>query len=301
MLNRARMLSLLVALSVTTGAAGCAREAKESPTQGRLVVVVSEPYAALIARQAALFESLYAEARVTVRPVATREAFVALLADSVRLVVVDRPPNAEELAAMNSRGRSYEGTPLALDALVLAVNATNALPGVTTQQAADLLTGRARDWADLPHSGRSGPVRLVLTGRNSGAYELLINRFLPADAVVGPAATAPDQSAALARVAADPDGLAVLSGVVLADADSVRALAIEAPDSIGTLAPRSPHQANIHRGYYPWRVPVAVCFDRRSRLAAGFAAFLASAPGQKGFLDAGLVPVTMPVRLVHLK
>jgi phosphate transport system substrate-binding protein len=35
-------------------------------------------------------------------------------------------------------------------------------------------------------------------------------------------------------------------------------------------------------------------------VAAGFLAFVASAPGQKILLNAGLVPATMPVRLVQI-
>ena len=82
---------------------------------------------------------------------------------------------------------------------------------------------------------------------------------------------------------------------------AVRPLNVVTPDSLGVDVSRALHQANIYLGAYPLHYPVLVYFDKRSRLAAGFSAFLASAPGQKRILDAGLVPVKMPVRLVHLR
>jgi phosphate transport system substrate-binding protein len=325
--NRLSGPALALALAAAVGA-GCAHAPKESPTSGHLEVTVCESHAALLKREAALFNDLYPAARVTVRRVSSREAFVALLADSVPFVVVDRPPNAEELAAINASGIAFEEARLAQDALGVFVNAANRLTAVTREQAADLLTGRLARWRQLPASGLNDPVRLVMTGRNSGAFELATRaRF--AGGVPAPAAIVTDESSVLARVAADPEAVGVASLTAWKEAERTlsrvggdssdaaarsaplaqscaaeapwHALALIAPDSTGTAAPRSLHQANVYRGFYPWSFTLYAYFNPASRLAAGFSAFVCSAPGQKLILDAGLVPATMPVRLVQLR
>ena len=74
------------------------------------------------------------------------------------------------------------------------------------------------------------------------------------------------------------------------------------PDS--TFAPReyySPHPAYVYQGYYPVVAPVYVYTRNIEQdVSMGFIAFLTSVAGQRVFQNDGLVPATMPVRLVHL-
>jgi phosphate transport system substrate-binding protein len=324
-------LRCLLAVGVAAAAGfGCKQRPVETPTSGHLAIAVAESHAPLLQREAELFASLYPKARIDIHPVSTREAFVALLADSVRLALVDREPNAEEKAAIAADGAHIENLRIAEDALAVLVQASNALPQLSRAQLAELLAGRIRDWAAIPGATVAGPVRIVTTGRNSGAWELLAARFFPDVALLPPQVVATQQEV-LAAVGADPTTLGIVAVAawketpataaaasaaihtavpataagwatdVATGSAAVRAVAIAAPDSLGNVMARALHQANIHTGAYPLHYPVFVCFDSQSRLATGFAAFLASAPGQKRILDTGLVPATMPVRLVQLQ
>jgi phosphate transport system substrate-binding protein len=63
----------------------------------------------------------------------------------------------------------------------------------------------------------------------------------------------------------------------------------------------SPAQAYVFQGYYPVNTPVYIYSREVSRdLGLGFISYLTSAAGQKVVVKGGLVPVTMPVRLVQL-
>jgi len=186
------------------------------------------------------------------------------------------------------------------------------------------LCGRITSWADLPGATRAGPITVVLPGRNSGVWELLTTSFLPG-AALAPAKVEATEAAVLARVMVEPAALGVASIAAWKDADAVpvataaaggepgwangvaastaavRAVDALVADAAGTPVAYPLHQANVHRGVYPLHFPVSLVFDPQSQLAAGFAAFVASGPGQKLVLAAGLVPATMPVRLVTLK
>jgi phosphate transport system substrate-binding protein len=304
-------------------ALACDRAPRESPTQGAIAVAVAESHATLLEREADLFTSLYPDARIELHATTTREAFVALLQDSVDVVIVDRAPNDEERAAAKELDLQLEEVRLAEDALGVLVHGSNSVESLSLAQIGALLTGRSTDWAQV--GGEAGLVQVVTTGRNSGAWELLATRFFPGPDALHPAVVLPTQEAVMARVASDPTALGVVSiatwkanpsgttppaestaaagwahGVAMTN-PAVRAVAIAVTDSTGQSVVRPLHQANVHLGVYPLHYPIYVYFDTESRLAAGFSAFIASAPGQKLILAAGLVPATMPVRLVQLQ
>lgn len=313
------------ALVLMLAGAGCRHPAPESPTHGSLVLAVSESHAALLRREADLFNSLYPGAHVEVRARSTREAFVALVDDSVRAVAVDRPPNAEERAALERAGIDATAVRIGEDALGVFVHPGNLLAGLSRAQLVEVLTGRTADWAQLPGTGRSGRITVVLPGRNSGTWELLSTVFVPG-AALAPSQVVNTEAEVLAHVLADPAAIGVASiaawknppagsgtqaaaagapgwanEVATAGTAALRAVDALSPDSSGTWVAYPLHQANVHRGMYPLHYPISLLFNSRSPLAAGFVSFVASAPGQKLVLASGLVPATMPVRLVTLK
>jgi phosphate transport system substrate-binding protein len=63
----------------------------------------------------------------------------------------------------------------------------------------------------------------------------------------------------------------------------------------------TPVQAHVYRKYYPLTRRVMI-YSREviPEVGYGFISYVASAAGQKIFLNRGLVPATMPVRLVEL-
>jgi phosphate transport system substrate-binding protein len=63
-----------------------------------------------------------------------------------------------------------------------------------------------------------------------------------------------------------------------------------------------PLQAYLAKGFYPLSRDMMVCSrEAKSGLGTGFIAWLASDKGQRVVLKAGLLPATMPVRIVKIK
>jgi phosphate transport system substrate-binding protein len=63
----------------------------------------------------------------------------------------------------------------------------------------------------------------------------------------------------------------------------------------------TPVQGYVYKGYYPLSTPVNIYSREINRdVALGFISFANGVSGQKVFLNSGLVPVTMPVRLIQL-
>ncbi|NTW34497.1 MAG: phosphate ABC transporter substrate-binding protein, PhoT family, partial [Bacteroidetes bacterium] len=70
----------------------------------------------------------------------------------------------------------------------------------------------------------------------------------------------------------------------------------------GTGSFYKPYQGNIADGSYPLiRNVYIINRETFSGLGSGFAAFVAGEKGQRILLKSGLVPATMPIRLVQIK
>lgn len=286
---------------------GCPPQRTESPTSGTITVAVTESLAPLIQREADEFHRLYPEANVTIVPTSTREAIVHLLNDSLEIIIVDRQFNEEEQSVIRRHDISYVETKIAQDALVVVVHKQNPAETISLRSLKNILTHTVSRWRDVPESRWSGSIDLVLTPRNSGAYELLTTQFFNLEYPVVPTTVVDNQYEALKAVALNPRAIAFISlGMndttgrpdIVSYKNATRVLAVSGKDSVEKFY--KPHQANVYREYYPLHYPVYLYTTASyASLASGFSAFISSIHGQKIIQSAGLVPATMPIRLVQ--
>jgi len=314
MWTKSKLLLLAVA-AVLPALTACKMQVKpkESPTSGALGVYVSDSHLSLAKKQADLFASLYPEARITLFGASTRECLVHLINDSVRMVLTDRPLNREELQIIDKADPklAIDSLKIAFDALALMVNRVNDLEELTMADFTAIIDQKITNWQQLPASGLAGPLHLVTTGKNSGAYELLKFHFLKRSEDFVPSVIAASQAEVVQYVATHAQALGIASLAAFKEDTlksfteetdgMVRPLAFVMTDSSGAPARQKLHEGNVYLKKYPLHYPLYVYFNRKSLLAAGFCSFIASAPGQKIILNAGLVPTTMPIRLVQLR
>jgi len=305
-------LSLLILLA---GVEACKQQEEEiNPTRGRITAIVAESYAALMQQEVEEFQRLYATARVTLLSATTREAIVHLLNDSVRIIITDRPLNVEEREVVQKNDILINETKIAEDALALVVHRQNPLERITPATLADIVLSKITNWSQVPESQWSGPIEFIFVGRNSGAYELLAQKFLQLEEEIVPAFAVPTQKEVLEYIAGHPRAFGVVSAAAfynvtkpqgVPDTTTVlRSLAVEGQDTTGTKQFVKLHQANVYRGFYPLHYGVYIYTTsspaRDAGPELGFATFVASFAGQKIIKDAGLVPATMPIRLVQI-
>jgi phosphate transport system substrate-binding protein len=293
------------------------QETETTPTKGRVTAIVSESHAPLLQKEVDEFHRLYAEARVTLLAATTREAIVHLLNDSVRIAITDRALNQEEREVAAQAGIKYAETKIAEDALVTVVHNDHPMQNISLQSLNEIVTRKVTLWSQVPESKWMGPIEFAFTGRNSGAYELLVSHFLKLQQDAVPTFIANTQQEVLDYVASHPRAFGVVSAACFYAATrpkgiqdtttttALRALAVQQKDSTTTDKFVKLHQANVYRGFYPLHYGVYIYHTtsetRDPGPELGFATFVASYQGQKIIMDAGLVPATMPIRLVEFK
>jgi phosphate transport system substrate-binding protein len=317
------MNRIILCVAVLLGSLnGCNRqEAEISPTKGHVTAIVSESHLPLLQKEADEFHRLYEAASVTLLPASTREAVVHLLNDSVRVIVTDRALNAEERGVVEKAGIKITETKIAEDALVLVVHQQNPVQNMALASLKDIVTRKITEWSRVPEAKRpgskalSGPIEFVFTGRNSGAYELLAQKFLNLQEDLVPAVVAQTQKEVLDYVATHPRAFGVVSAAcfysvtrpqgVPETTTVLRTLAVPRTDTTAADVFVKVHQYYIHRGIYPFHYGVYMYFTsaptRDAGPELGFTTFVASYPGQKIIQDAGLVPATMPIRVIQTK
>jgi phosphate transport system substrate-binding protein len=284
---------------------------KESPTSGHLEVYTDEANVNLVQQEADAFCRVYPNAHIAVIGANSRKSLVFLINDSVRMVIADRPFNPEESKIVKEANLEMQQLRIAHDALAWLVSRGNSLPGITMQTIESVLTGRTSRWEEIPESGLKGPIDLVLTDRNSGIYDRLTNRFFSLKQPLATVTTAANQAETIRLIAERPNAIGAVAVAALKSSplgrnlpDSttgpVKTVGIAGTDSTGKTRNFRPYQAYIYTGQYPMNYSLFASFNTKSLLAAGFASFIASAPGQKIVLNYGLVPATMPIRLVKI-
>lgn len=281
---------------------GCREIEENTPTSGTVTVLASESIAALIESEANEFHRIYPSATVHVLPVTTREAFVHLLNDSVKAIAVDRPLNNEERSVVASAKLKIAENVVGSDAVVVLVHRSNTLRALSLPLLRDVLSGQITRWEKIPNSGKQGTVHLVLTGRNSGLYEILSGNYGRPENPPQPSVLTETQTEIIRAVEKDEGSM----GMIFFSAYEVyrrntrtsglKAVPFQLPDT--TVHPT---QLAIYQKIYPLSLPLYYYTrEQKAKTASGFATFIKSLDGQKLIQKAGIVPVTIPSRTIQI-
>jgi len=200
-------------------------------------------------------------------------------------------------------------TEIASDALAIVVHSSNRTKSLSAETLGGIVAGRLTDWRMVPDSKLNGPIEFCLTGRNSGLYELLTRHFFRTGKDVVPSFVAPSQNDVIAYVALHPSAIGVIPYAAWEDTTQakgrwfkkdVRLLDVRTKGGSGGEAVKL-NQNNIYDRVYPLVYSLYIYTSEKSPgVAQGFSTFVASMPGQKIFWDAGLVPKTVPYRVIQL-
>lgn len=298
-------MSVGVAVLAVVALTGCNREPGSTVlTRGGLVVECDEAVAPVFRAEVEEFQRQYPEASVELRVVDGREAVSNFAMDSVRVIVLARAFNKEERDALAAGKITYEEYHVAQTAVAVIAHAENSLAQMRTGQLDSVFSGGVTRW---PGTGIRGPIDLAVCGTNSSTNEVFRTRMLDGRAIALSATPMASSPEVFDYVRTTPTALGILDVSWLRGvASEVTVLSLGtpgvAPDS--TQRPGafySPAQAYIYKDYYPITTPVYIYSREQTRdVSLGFISFVAGAEGQKVILNSGIVPVTMPVRLIHL-
>ena len=300
-------ISLLVILLVSCHNPMGVQPLDETPTRGNIKISVDESFQLLYDTQVYTFQSLYPNAKISVSYKPEADVLADLLNDSVRTVVATRDLTKEEKDYLLANKFIARTTKVAHDALALIVNRENKDTLLLDLQFADMFRGKISTWKQLNPSSPDKPISIVFDNNKSGNVRYFRERF-------GITGNFPENFFAVNTneevinyVKKNPGALGIISVNWVSDTqDSVSEKFLEAVRIVevgtNTMNYCKPYQGYIAEESYPFcRDVFMISRETFAGLGTGFVSFVAGDQGQRIILKSGLVPATMPIRLIEIK
>jgi len=285
---------------------------EDEPTYGTIHISADESLKPLIDTQITTFESIYENAHIKVSYKSENEAVTDLLADSSRIVIVTRELFPQELKVFEDLKIVPHKTLVAFDAISVLVNSHNSDSLIRQERIIDLLSGKITKWNELVRDSKNNStVKVIFDNNNSGIVNKL-TLMQPDKKISNKNCFALKSSPEVVDyVAKHKDALGFIGLSWISAGDSVTNKFLSTV-TVAEIAPLDtadgsgfyykPYQAYIARKFYPMMRRVYILSrEARAGLGTGFSAFMAGDKGQRIVLKSGLLPGTMPIRLVELK
>jgi phosphate transport system substrate-binding protein len=293
----------------------------DTPVSGTIHIAVDEAFTPVMLSEIAAFQGHYPKARIIPHYVSEEKAFGLLLKDSVRMVVASRTFNQEEKDYFKSITISPKSLKIATDAIGLVLHKSNPDTLLTLDQIRSILSNPVLKWNQISGKGKQISPELVLDRQGTSNYISLLRilKVKESDIKIRKVFAGGDREV-INYVHDHPEALGFMGVNWISDPEDptqtrfkngIRVAHLMS-DSIAKLMAKDPAlfdesyyqplQAYMVQGFYPLTREVWVSSrEARSGLATGFTAWLASDKGQRVVLKAGLLPATMPVRIIKIK
>lgn len=281
-------------------------KALDTPTTGSVKVAVDASLQPLGEAEVEGFEALYKYADIQPIYLSEAKAVDALLSDSVRLIVITRGLKPDEQAVLERQKLVARDLTVAKEGVAVIIHPDNPDSTIRMGEIRQVLEGSVDSWKQLDPVSPLGKLQVVFGQPDAGIVRFLRDSVL-AFGKLPPFFFAVDSDSAVVNyVAQNKEAMGMIGASWISDSDdatvnkfmeSIRVMAV----AEGNDDPCQPYQAYIARGDYPMtRDVVMISREARAGLATGFMAFVAGDKGQRIVLKAGLVPATMPIRIVEV-
>lgn len=312
MLNRTSIVILFSALLFSACDSG--HKPLDTPTSGTITIAADESFEAIAQAEVNTFNGLYKYATITPQFVSEQECFKRLMNDSVRLIITTRTLAVEESIYFDRQKLHPRATKIAYDALAIIVNKENPDTLFRYDELKEIFSGKVNTWAQRKPNSTLGEIHIVFDNTGSGNVRMIREKMLgnaeaPLPSNCFAAKTNPE---VIDYVNTHKDALGIIGVSWVSDGDDTVLKGFLNKIKVAAVAPAVnmkgageyylPFQAYIAQGVYPLiREVFVVSREARTGLGTGFASFIASDKGQRIILKSGMVPATMPIRLINIK
>jgi phosphate transport system substrate-binding protein len=295
-----KQIPIFIISCLVAAAAGCGKQSDKKEALPD-IILASDPYLQPVEREVQEYKSLYPQTNMKVQNTSTRDAIVQLLNDSVHCVIVDRAFNDEERLVVKQLPFKITESRIASDGIAVIVNKQNPVRSLSIGSVRQLITGEAVYWDMIGELKRHSLVELVLTGRNSGMFELLMKDSSLWFPTPKPSVLAGDQAEAVRYVSGHIDAVSFISASLAVKNKDVKIVPVRTAGTGDGEKEYYPGQQEIYSSLYPFRYSLYLYNSgAKDNFGLGFSAFVLSNYGQKIIQQADLVPVSIPYRTIQI-
>lgn len=301
------VLAFIVVMSMSCGDA-LKPDLSDTPTSGNLNVSADESFAPLMTAEAETFMALYNNAKINMHYKTETEAINDLLNDSVKVIISGKDITPEQENYFKEKKVRARSVKVAIDALALITGRDNPDSLITMTQIKEIFHGKTTNWNQISSNNKSGDIAVVFDRSGSSNVRYLKEKFLPESQFPANCFALNSNREVMEYVKNKPNAIGIIGVGWISDSNDttamsflndIRVMSVKNEESSEYTDYYKPFQAYIALKQYPLTRDVFL-INRESRngLGTGFASFVAGDQGQRLVRLKGLLPATMPVRIV---
>jgi phosphate transport system substrate-binding protein len=307
-------LAASIILMLVAGLWGCNRGPEKKPTDtttsGNIRIGVDDSYKLLTDAELFAFHTFYPESKIDTICRPEVDIVNAFLKDSVSMMIVNRQLTKDEELRLNAKKIIPRTLKIAYDGIAFIVNTENPDTSLFYDQIASIFQGKLDNWKQINPKSKLDKIQMVFDNYKSGVPRYFREKFL-VQKLPAVCSAVFNNEEVIDFVQKNRNAIGVISVNWISDkADTVtrsflKKVKVAGISTPGTLDPTTnfyqPYQAYIAKKDYPF-IREVYCINRQTYtgLAYGFTSFVAGSQGQLIVLHSGLVPATMPVRVVEI-
>jgi phosphate transport system substrate-binding protein len=283
---------------------------EENATRGNIKLGVDESFRLLIDTEIYTFSSFYENAKIT--PIYKNEVDIIddFMKDSVRTIVTAKLLSKNQLDYLKNNAIIARTDTIAHDAVAFIINRGNPDSLILLNKMKQVFTGYISKWSDISKTNKSGNIEVVFDNNKSANTRYMMERLnlkeLPKNCY-----SAKTNDEVINYVEKNVNAIGIISvNWISENNDSISNNFLKRIRVVGLTSEFDPEGTSYYRPYPAYILDQSYPFVRKIYmitretflgLGTGFVAFVKGEKGQRIVLKAGLVPCTMPTRLVEMK
>ena len=299
------MLMIAIACSNRTG-----NKITETPTSGSIHILADSSFQPIVDAEISTFTGLYRYAHITPTYVTENDLISAFLDDSVKVVVTAWEPSAKQKELLLNTQIVVRTTAVAYDAIALVLNKENKDSLLTYDNVNDLFTGKLNDWKSINPASDCGKMSTVFDNEKSTNIRYFKEEFKLEGQLPSSFYAVKSNEEVIDYVSKNNGAIGLVSVNWICDKEDSTMRAFSNKIKIAAISQKFlekgsyflPVQGSIYDKSYPFTRKInLVSRESFSGLGSGFVSWFSSEQGQRIVLKSGLVPATMPIRLIQFK
>jgi phosphate transport system substrate-binding protein len=288
-----------------------ATSSDETPTRGKIKIGVDESFTLLSDAELYTFQAFYKDASVTPLYKPELDVLNDFMNDSVRLMITTRKLTKEEIDFLRSKQIIARTTTIAYDALAFIVNKNNKDSNLIFSKVKNIFAGKIKNWNQINPLNNTGKIKVVFDNIKSANVRFIKEKFGIKDSFPKTCYAVNNNNEVMNYVEKNINALGVVGVNWVSDKDDsitrgflnrVKVVALSSEFDDDGISFVKPYQAYIADNSYPFiREVYAINRESFTGLGSGFIQFVAGDQGQRIILKMGMVPATMPIRVVQTR
>ena len=282
----------------------------ETPTRGNIKITVDESFQPLLETQIFTFTHLYNSAFITPEYKPEYNVIEDFMNDSVKVIVTSKKLTDNQIKYLREELVIARTLTFAYDALALVTHKENYDTLLTYNNIRDIFLGKITNWNQINPKSNLGEIRVVFDNTRSGNIRYFKELFEITDVLPSNFYAMNTNPEVIDFVSRNKSVIGIVSVNWISDIHD--SLSLSFMKKVNVLAISNqflddrtyyrPYQGSIYDGSYPFiREVYLISRETFAGLGTGFIQWATAEQGQRIVLKSGLVPATMPIRLVEIK